>query len=373
MKIEILTENLSKGVMLAARMVSGKAQLPVLANILIEAKKSGVRMAATNLETGVNLKLKAKVEEEGKITVPAKIMSELVGSLPTGTVELSTEGEKLKVSGSGYKAVVNGIGAEEFPEIPSLGAADKGIRISLKKNIFEEVVGRVSLAAGTDEARPIFTGVKIEIEGNKMRLAATDGYRLSVDGVAGISGIKEKLEMVVPAKALSELAKICKGQDGDEVIMAVTAKEQQLIMAIGDVEVITRLLAGDFPDFDKIVPTSSKTKVEIDKEELIQAVRAAAIFAKDSANIVRFSISDKGIKISANAPQVGENQVEVAGKKEGEDNEIAFNSRYLQEFLGAMEGGKIRLEVSGALSPGVFRLENNKEFLHIIMPVRVQG
>jgi len=375
MKIEVLQENLSYGVGAVSRMVTGKAQLVVLNNILLTNDKGKLKLSGTNLETGMNLWLGGKIEGKGKITVPAKVFLELVNSLPKETVELTMEGDKLKVKCGKYKAVVNGIGADEFPEVPSLkGGKKKNVaELVMKKKVLEDVVEQVALAAGTDEARPVFTGVKMEIKKASLRMAATDGYRLSVKKIKGLKGQGKEREMVVPARALVELTKSAGQAKGEEVMMAAVEEEKQLIMALDDLEVVTRLLEGDFPDFDKIIPTVKGTTIELETEELQQAVRVASIFARDSANIVRFKINNKGLSISANAPQVGENEVGLSGTVRGEEAEIAFNSRYLMEMLANVKAEKMNLEITGPLNPGVFKISGDDSWLHIIMPVRVQG
>lgn len=374
MKVSLLQENLARGVGAVSRVVASKAQLPVLANILLMTEQGKLRLSATNLETGMNLWLGGKVEKQGKITVPARVLGELVGSLPQDTVELVTEGDKLRVRCGKFKAVINGIAAEEFPGVPSLKKQKKKPEmLKLEKEVLESSVGQVALAAGVDEARPIFTGVKMEMGKNKIRLAATDGYRLSVKKIEGVKGIKKEQEMVVPARALVELVKVLGKEEKGEVVMAATDEERQLILATDEAEIVTRLLEGDFPDFDKIIPSSTRTTIELETEELQKAVRAAAIFARDSANIVKFKVEGSSLVISANAPQVGENEVELEGKKTGEDGEIAFNSRYLLEMLGVIGAERIKLSMSGALSPGVFKIAGDESWLHIIMPVRVQA
>ncbi|MEA3354974.1 MAG: DNA polymerase III subunit beta [Patescibacteria group bacterium] len=375
MKVSLLQENLAKGVLMVGRVVASKTQLPVLSNILLATEKGKLRVSATNLETGINLWISSKIDKPGKITVPAKVFLELVSSLPKDTIVLETEGERLKVTCGKFKSTINGILAEEFPEVPSLKSGKKkGTKsFKVKTDILEACVDQVAMAAGIDETRPIFTGVKWEISKN-IKLAATDGYRLSVKTIKGVRSLEKDLkEMVVPAKALMELTKIISKVDDEEVLVAVTDKEKQLILALKDVEVVTRLIEGEFPDFEKIIPKTSSTTIELDREELIQAVRVAAIFARDSANIVKFKIIGSDLLISANAPQVGENEVKVNIEKKGEETEIAFNSRYLLEILGLVKAERLTLSMSGPLSPGVFKEVSDKDFLHIIMPVRVRG
>lgn len=376
MKISLLQEGLAKGVGVVGRVVATKAQLPVLANILLSTDQGKLKLTATNLETGINLWLGGKIEEEGKISVPARIFSETINALPPGTVSLSTEEERLKIVCGKFKAEINGISAEEFPEVPTLKDQKEKIEtLVLDRKILEEGVGQVAVAAATDESRPVFTGIKMELEENTLRLAATDGYRLSIKSIGKLKGIKKKKEMVVPARALSELVRVLGAAETEakEIIFAATSEEKQLILSFGEGEVVTRILEGEFPDFDKIVPKTHTTSVSLETEELFQAVKATAVFAKDSANIVKFKITESGLVISANTPQVGGNEVEVEGKVLGENAEVAFNSRYLIDVLNVIGAKELTLQVSGPLNPGVFIPAGETGFLHIIMPVRVQA
>ena len=306
MEISLLQENLTKGVLIVGGIVTGKAQLPVLSNILLRTEDGKLRISATNLETGINSWIPAKIDKPGKITIPAKIFLDLVSSLPKDVVALRTEGEILKVTCGKFKATINGILAEEFPEVPSLRTGKKKDvdSFEIKTEVFKSSVDQVAVSAGIDETRPIFTGVKWDISKN-IRLAATDGYRLSVKIIKGLKGLEKSKKMVVPAKALVELVKIISKVEDEVVLVAVTDKEKQLILALKDFEVVTRLIEGEFPDFEKIIPKTSNTTIEVDKEDLIRAVKVASIFARDSANIVKFKVVDSSLLISANAPQVG--------------------------------------------------------------------
>ena len=378
MKVSLLQENLSQAVNRVSRVVASKAQLPVLGNILLTTEKGRLRLSATNLETGMSIWLGAKVEKEGRFTVPARVLGELVGSLPKDTVELELKQDELKIKCGRFKAKVNGMAADEFPKMPSLRGSKKREgeeRFEIKGGVLAEAVEQVGFAAATDETRPVFTGVKLELMGKDLRMAATDGYRLSIKQVAGL-GIKNNKYLdkglVVPARALMEAAKMIEGEE-KQVEVAVTDKGSQMILGFDEVEVISRLIEGEFPDFEKIVPETSTTTAELEREELVGAVKAAAIFARDSANIVKMQIKSKGLVISANAPQVGENEVGLEAKITGEENEIAFNCRYLLEMLGAVKTERLRFEMTGALNPGMFRIPGDKSFQHVIMPVRVQG
>lgn len=373
MKVSLLQENLNKAISIVSRTISNRAQLPILANILMITEPGKLKLATTNLETGISVWQSAKVDQKGKTTIPAKIFSELVATLPQETVNLELEQEKLKVGCGSFKAVVNGLSADEFPPIPSLKtSAGKG-EIRLKKELIKEAIEQAAVAAGIDDSRPVFTGIKLEICPTGLRLAATDGYRLSVKTVNDFKLSTVKKTLIVPARALLELARSLDFDSSDELVLAPTDEEKQLIFSLPNLEIVSRLLEGEFPDFDKIVPKSSGTKIEVDTGELRQAVKAAAVFARDSANIVKFKINSKGLTISANAPQVGENEVGVEAKKTGDDCEIAFNSRYLLEMLAVVKAKTLSLECSGPLAPGLFKIPGDSSWLHIIMPVRVQA
>ena len=373
MKSALLQENLNKGIGIVGRTVSSRAQLPILANILLEAELGKLKLTSTNLETGVSVWLAAKTETKGKTTLPAKVLTELVATLPQETISLEADGDKLKISCGRFRSVINGISAAEFPEVPSLKGKETKKEIRLKKELLKAAIEQTAVAAGVDDSRPIFTGIKLEICPTGLRLAATDGYRLSVKTVNNFKPGTIKKTLIVPARALLELARSLDFDPGEDLVLAPTDEEKQLIFSLPNLEIVTRLLEGEFPDFDKIIPKNFGTKLEVASDELHQAVRAAAVFARDSANIVKFKINSLGLVISANAPQVGENEIEVEAKVTGDDSEIAFNSRYLLEMLSIVKAKNLLLECSGPLNPGLFKIPGDSSWLHIIMPVRVQG
>lgn len=372
MKIQILQENLNKGLTNASRSISSKTQLPILANVLLRTDKSRLQISATNLETGISLWLGAKVEEEGEITIPAKILTEIVASLPAGKIDLDVKGNTLKIEAEGYSANLNGISALEFPKLP----------VYLPENLFSlpadkllEAINQVSFAAATDEGRPVLTGVLVRIEGKNLSLAATDGYRLSLKTIVLENAVKDNLSLLLPAKTLMEVARIiAEGKGGDQslVQMGFTQEQNQVVFVFPELELFSRVIEGDFPPYEEIIPQNFTTKAVIDKEDFARAVKVVSIFARDSANIVKLKISNGSLEMSANSPQVGENKNSLEVKTEGDENEIAFNYRFLQGFLNAVSSSEVALEMSGPLTSGVFKTLDDDSFLHIIMPVRLQ-
>lgn len=374
MKLTILQENLSEGLVTASKTTSSKGQLPILANILFEANKEGLKITSTNLETSINIFLPAKVEKQGSITIPARIITEFTTSLPTDKVLLDLEKEKLRISCLSYKAVINGISASEFPHVPSLKKISKDQKkIKLEQGKFSQAINQVAFAAATDATRPVLNGVRISSKKGKIQMVATDGYRLSLSEFKTV-GKTEIPTLIVPARTLIELARIieAEGEKEEQVELAVTKETNQVIFSIGKTEVISRLIEGEFPEFGKIIPEKGEIEAVVDKEEFTRSVRSASIFARDSANIVRLKIKDQRLKISANTPEVGENEIELGIKSKGGETKIAFNCRFLQDFLSVFSKENFVFETSGSLKPGLFRAPQDSSFLHIIMPVRVQ-
>lgn len=366
MKLSVLQENLVKGLSIVSRLATSKTQLPVLANILLITEKGKLKLSATDLETGINFYLGAKIEKEGAITIPAKVLFEFISSLSADKVNLETKGDSLQILSGNSKAEINGIGAAEFPKIPGFSGKPT---LSFAVETFKEMVDQVAFAAATDEGRPVLTGVRVAVENNNLVLAATDGYRLSVKELKDLKAGELKKVLIIPARTLQEVSRI---KEEGRVKILLMKKGNQMIFGFEDVEVVTRLIEGEFPAFEKIIPQEKKTSLIAEREELLKAVKIAAIFARETANIVKFSILNSQFSISANGPQVGSNESVVEAKIEGEENKIAFNFRYLLDFLSSIISEEIIFEMTGPLNPGVFKSKGDPSLLHIIMPVRVQ-
>ncbi|MFZ5365821.1 MAG: DNA polymerase III subunit beta [Patescibacteria group bacterium] len=371
MKISVLQENLSKGLSIVSRSVASKATLPVLGNILLSTDKGRLKLQGTNLETGISLLCGAKIEEEGEITIPARILVEFVSSLPPEKIDLETSKTTLRISSGFFKAEINGIASSEFPKIPSF--PDKP-DLTFEKEELIRALSQVDFAAASDESRPVLTGVLLKIEKEKVSLVATDGYRLSIKNLK----VKEqKLEgnLLVPAKTLLEICRIAQevSDEEKEIKMAQNPEKSQVVFDLADIELSSRLLEGEFPEFEKIIPSTSSTKAEFAKEEFLRAIKIASIFAREQANIVKLKIGEGKMIISAESPQVGSNLGEIEAKTEGEELEIAFNFRFLLDFLNSPIGEEIIFEASSPLSPGVFKIKGDDSFLHLIMPVRIQA
>jgi len=365
MKVSILQENLVKAVTRTNRVVSSRPTLPVLSNILIKATKQGIIVTASSLETTEAVFVGAKVEKEGGICVAAKIFSELVSSLPQDTVTLEEKEGALRLVCGGVRATIPGLPAVEFP--PS-GEAPGKKETTIEKEELVSFLSLVLFAASSDEGRPLLTGIKVVQKEEGALFAATDGYRLSVCRSRVV--LPKDTDVVVPARALGEVLRVCQEEKEEKQVFLSDAENGQLVVRIGDTTVATRRIDGEYPGFEKIIPTKHATRATLDVEQLTKAVKSASIFARDSANIIRLHIIKNTLVVSANTPQIGENTIEIDAKVEGEEGDIAFNSRFLLELLANFPGEEVVFEMTGALNPGAFRSPKDPSFLHIIMPVR---
>jgi len=368
MIINILQENLLAALSRIARIVPVKPQLPIVQNVLLSTEEKRLKVVATSLDITETVWVGSKVEKEGGICVSARLLLEFVSSLPKGTVRLAEKDGGLIVQCGGFRAVIPGIPANEFPPVSVL---EKQHETVMEKGGILDAIERVVFSAATDEGRPLLTGVRIIQKEGETVFAATDGYRLSVKRVS--LKTKEGLDLLVPGRALSEVVKTCFEEKEVKEISMIKPAEGQVAFVIGDTEIQTRLIDGDYPNFEKIIPTKHNTRLLVEKEVLARAIKSAAIFARDSANIIRFHIENQTFTVSANTPQVGEDEVVVEAKIDGEGGDIAFNSRFLLDFLANYKEGEVLFEMTGSLNPGVFRPPKDDSYLHIIMPVRVQG
>ena len=379
MKISCLQENLSRGLAVVGRAVATRATLPITQNVLLSVDQSMLKLSATNLEVAITTWSGAMVEEEGAITVPARLLTEFVSSLPNDKIDLEIQpgSSVLQLTCDRSKATIHGTDASEFPPIPTV---DDGVSAQVDPLVFKAAIARVAFAAATEESRPVLTGVELKVEGERFSLAAADGFRLAVHHGALISPVDTEIKVIIPARTLNELNRLLGDQEEPVDIMMTPAKGQVMFRIRGreTVEVVSQLLQGAFPNYEQLIPDHHDTRAILDLPALLRAVRTAAIFARDGSNIIRLELvpSNGGggkVVISAKSEEVGENQDEVdADTIEGNEGKIAFNSRYLLDVLTVLEKGKVALETTSSSSPGVFRPTDSEDYVHVVMPMFVQ-
>jgi DNA polymerase-3 subunit beta len=368
MKLKVLQENLHTSLTTASRFVSAKAQLPVLANILLKATKTKLTIASTNLEIAISSSIGAQVDKEGEIAVPAKAITEIVSNLLPGTITLSAEKEQLKIESQSSTLNVLSMNTADFPLVPQ--KIDAKEAIALPRGPLLEGLSQVLFASSIDETRPVLTGILMIFKPQELVLVATDGFRLSQKRIEG-KGLKKSQRLILPKAVLAEVSRLT--GDGEEILFGYRQSENQAVFGFSDTVLSSRVLEGEFPDFEKIMPKETSLKVELDKEDFLRAVKLASVFARESANIVKLLIGKGNVKILAESPNSGSQETEVEAKTEGTGIEIAFNYRFLEEFLHAVKGETVKIGLSSPSSPGVFTDPADKGFIHLIMPVRVQG
>ena len=369
MKLSVMQENLARGLSIVSRAVSNRSTLPVLANVLLKTEDAGLKLTATNLEIGITYWVPGKIEADGATTVPAKLLTDLVNTLPTGDrVDLTLgTGDTLDLRCGRFETHIKGIDADEFPAI---GAPGERPTTRVGQNVLRRALAETAFAAASDEARPILTGVLARFEGDQLTLAAADNYRIAVKTIAILDPVPET-SVVVPARALNELARILADVD-DPVEIVLAAGKNQILFHLDGIDLVSRLIDGQFPNYQQVVPTSHTTRAVLDREELLRAVRPAALIAHESANIVKLQVSaegEPGITVSANA-EVGDHVGQVEAAVEGDGTTIAFNARYLADVLTNVTAEQFALELNGPLSPGVFKPVGDDHYIHVVMPVR---
>ncbi len=374
MKATVSQQELAHGLSMVSRAVSPRSTLPVLANVLIATDEGRLRLSATNLELGISCWIKANIEIEGAVTVPARTISDLVGILPNDQVviTLNERTQTINVRCGTNSTDIKGIDAQEYPPMP---VPDLSEGVAFNVGDFKEMIHQVAFAASTDEARPVLQGVLTTIEDESLTMAATDGFRISVRATPLSNPINQSLSVIIPARAMSELARIA--TNGDETItMSVPPGRGQVIFHLKDAELVSQLIEGNFPDYKVIIPRSYKTHTVISTLGFLKACRQAEIIARDGNNIVRLHIQPGGdgpgiVEISAQSEETGTSEVQLDATIDGEGLVIAFNVRYLREVLDVIKTPNIALETNANNTPATIKPIGEDGFTHVIMPMHL--
>ena len=377
MQVSCLQQNLRRGLAIVGRAVATRSNLPVLQNVKIATEDSMLVLTATNLDIAITTRIGAQVEEEGEITIPARLLTDFVNSLPDERIDIKTSVEPLSIGlkCQRFEANINGTDAEEFPPIPTV---DEGATIKVDPQVLRETIAYVAFAAATEDSRPVLTGIKVEVNGEDFTFAAADGFRLAVYDGKLTEPLPEPTEFIIPAKTMQEVGRLIGGGDS-EVEFTVTSAGTHALFNIGTVEIVSQLMPGSFPNFRSLIPSEHRNRVIVQQSDFMRAVRSASIFARDGSGIVRVQImgdeEGSGISISSRAEELGDNQGEIDGEVEGEvddQSRIAFNNKYLSEVLDVLADGEIAFEITSASSPGVVRSVSKEGYTHVVMPMFVQ-
>jgi len=374
MKVSCSQEDLGKGLAVVGRAVATRAVIPITSNVLLTTEGSQLKLAATNLEVAISCWIAATVEQEGTITIPARLLTDFVNSLPSGQIEitLSPRSRNVELKCARYEARISGQDAADFPPIPRLS---EGTTVRVKADELRLAINQVVFAAASEESRPVLTGVNTEFDGGEVTLAAADGFRLAVRKLSLDSPVSEKLAVIIPARSLAELNRLI-GDQVEPVELTINPKKSQVMLRLRNVEMMSQLVQGTFPNYAQLIPSKFATRAVVKLADFLRATKSASVFARDGSGIVRLQIMPKDgkgkVAVSARAEEIGDNLGEIDASVDGEETKIAFNSKYLMDVLGVLTEDEVALETTTSSSPGVIRPVGKDDYLHVVMPMFVQ-
>jgi DNA polymerase-3 subunit beta len=375
-KLTCLQENLAKGISIVSRVVSSRAVLPVLNNILLATDDGRLKLAATDLSTSITCWIGAKVEEDGEITVPARLLSDFVSTLPSAQIqmELVTRTKSLHLNCAQFEADIHGIDAQDFPIIPSDVTDHK---MQIPPDSLRQMIEQVTLAAAPiEEGRVVLTGALAEFHDSQLTMVAADGFRLSLRRAQLSDEVPEPLDVIIPARALRELARVS-AEEKEPIEIIVTPDRNQILFRLSHIEIVSQLIEGKFPDYNQIIPSSYGTRVVLNTHELMRAVRISVLFSRDVANIVRLEIipgtelSPGKLRVESTA-EIGQNVGELEATVEGEQMEIAFNGRYMIDMLNVIGTEQVTLDATNPSRPGILKPVGDENLVYVIMPMHIK-
>lgn len=376
MKLSCIQENLNQGLSIVGRAVASRTTLPITNNVLLVTDQSRLKLIATNLEMAISCWIGAKVEEEGEITVPARLITDFVNSLPNDKVDITLppKTKTLQLHCARFEARISGVDAKDFPPIPKV---DEGINTKVEAEALRVGISHVVFAAATEESRPVLTGVYASFEDSTLTLAAADGFRLAVYKLPIATAVKQKTEVIIPARTFAELSRLMVDQE-EPVQITINPNKSQILFRLKNAELVSQLVQGTFPQYSQLIPQTHNTRATIDVAEFLRATRTASIFARDGSGIVRLIMTPGGeltpgkMIVSARSEEIGEDIGEIDATLEGTESKIAFNGKYLTDVLSVLKETQVALETTNPSSPGIIRPVGNENYVHVVMPMFVQ-
>lgn len=370
MKIVCMQKDLDNALGIVGKAINPNTTLPVLNNVLLKAEGGNLHFAGTNLEIAIQCFIPAEVKAEGAITVPAKLLISYISLLKDEKVELSVdETNTLLLKAPSSQTKIKGIGPDEFPVIPTV--SKDSVFVVARKDL-DTAISQTVFAAATNTARPVLSGILFDLKKDNLKLVATDSYRLAEKKLLLKEKVEFDLQAIVPARTVGELGKILSKASAENI--EITVSKNQILFVVGDTKMISRLIEGKFPDYEKIIPKSSKTKADVKTDELSLVVRRVGLFARENNNNIKCTVTNDGkLTISTDETKVGEEKAELSAKVEGENNKIALNSQYLLDVLNFIQADEVTFELDDKLSPAVIRItkETEKTYMYIIMPLKI--
>lgn len=371
MEFSCRQDNISYGLNISSKITgTSKSGLPILNNILLSTESGILIISATNLEIAIEVKIRAKIEKQGKITVPAQILNNYINLLHDNEIlTFKSFKNELTITSKNQKTKIKGEPAEEFPIIPHIKSKEQYI---IKGKTLRDALEKTVFAISTTEVRVELSGILFSFNtpyDNKLTLVSTDSYRLCEKQIdIKKASHKNKKNIIIPVRTLVELLRIIKNKNDIEILVS----ENQVLFKYEDVEIITRIISGEFPNYKSTIPQEFKTKALIERESFLTAVKGASFFTRLGINDIniRFLAKNNKLVVSSLNNQLGENQTTLKADISGEDNEIVFNYHYLIDGLTNIRGKEVSLEIVNDSMPGIIQSEDDKEYLYLIMPIK---
>lgn len=370
-------DTFAKYLNVVSRVVSNKPGLPILNNVLFETKQGKLNMTATDLEISISCWMGADIKADGKVTAPAKQLSEFVNSIPAEQVDVLLENQTIKISTLNNSAQFNTIPSDDFPAVVTVEDKSKEV-LKLSKDDVLTSVNRVAFAAATDDIKPVMTSIKLEIKEDTVAFVGADGFRLSRQVIKLAEPVEKAVEVLVPSKAMQELAHIVSEFESENsnntVSLFIVEDRNQVVFRYNDIDLVSRLIDGQYPAYQQVIPTGYRIKGEIDRNEFQSALKVVNIIARSALGnrlILELNPKENSIKLSASQADVGSNESSFAANIDGEDITMAFGAKILGDMLSHMGGDKLIFEANSPTSAGVFKVKDDDSFLHLIMPMRL--
>lgn len=367
MKFSCHRESFLQALSIVQKAVGGTGVLPVLENILIVAEGQRIELSATNLEISITTTVSAKVINEGKTTIPAKTLVSWVKLAPGEEMECTRlEGEKILFQASGTKTTLFGVSADEFPILPIV---EKEEVVTIEKKVFSQALEQVVFCAAASGTRPVLSGILFIVEENTLTLVGTDSYRLSEKKLSLKKGVKNSTSCIIPAKTLLETERILLSEEEGDV--EITFSKHQVLLSFGTVKIISRIIEGNFPNYQQILPKGHHNEVRVFRQELIQTVRRVGIFARENNNNIKLFSSGEELRVTTDATEIGTEESVISIKSTNGESAVALNTQFLLDILLVLKDPEILLKFGEKLSPVTVCSEREEGLTHIIMPLKI--
>lgn len=366
MQFTVLQNNLHNGLNIVSRAVNPRAAMPILSNILLKADKGQLKLTASDLQITISAWVGAKVDSSGEITVPARLLIDFVNQLSDEKINMNLDGSSLLVNTEKADATFSCIPANEFPD---LELSESGIKVTLKADVAAKAIQEVQFAAATDDSRPVLAGIYCRLNKDNLILACTDGYRMAEYKMDVSLDLKEEVKCIIPAKALSDIVKAFSAK-AETIDLIINSESNIVTVKVEDMEAQLRMIDGEYPDYEAIIPDDFETEVRVARSELLNGIRLASVFAKDSGNSIKILAGEKGLEVKSQPSETGSNSTKLTGEIDGEDIEIAFNAKYLLDFLSNIEESEIIFKALDPLKPGLFKVSGQDNYFFLAMPMK---